>query len=184
MLRALPFALLILPVLSLPARAQNLSQRTQVRFTAPSGMKIQWYVRSPEGKDTYSQPPLEAPARYNFRQAAVYRLKLSHIDGEPGLEVYPTLEVVPARKETEQFLQHTAVRVEFTPEDFKQVTSGNFITKVIYLPRPGNADTAPAPEQIVSSRLEPGTDPIQEALRRGSILLVIRLGNVDPEGQK
>jgi len=34
---------------------------------------------------------------------------------------------------------------------------------------------------VVSSRLEPGVDPIVEAQRRGSILLVIRLGNIDLE---
>ena len=34
---------------------------------------------------------------------------------------------------------------------------------------------------IISTKLDPGADPILEAQRRGSILLVIRMGNVDQE---
>jgi hypothetical protein len=37
------------------------------------------------------------------------------------------------------------------------------------------------PEEVVSTRLEPGLDPIAEACKRGSIMLIIRLGNIDLE---
>jgi hypothetical protein len=72
------------------------------------------------------------------------------------------------------------VPVEFTEDDFRQVVDRNYIVKVIYLPDPQFQDGAGAgPDEIVSTRLEPGQDPIQEALRRGSILLVLRIGNID-----
>ena len=35
------------------------------------------------------------------------------------------------------------------------------------------------PEEVVSTRLEPGADPIAEACKRGSILLIVRMGNID-----
>ena len=38
-----------------------------------------------------------------------------------------------------------------------------------------------AAEEIVSTKLDAGVDPIQEAKRRGTILLVIRMGNIDLE---
>ena len=70
--------------------------------------------------------------------------------------------------------------IEFSEDDFKQVVDRNYIVKVIYLPDPTFQDAAGAgPDEIVSSRLEPGQDPVQEALRRGSILLVLRIGNID-----
>src|SRR5206468_5913948 len=79
-------------------------------------------------------------------------------------------------------LAHSAVPVEFTNEDFKQIAEGNYVIKVIYLPDPQFQDVAgTGTDEILSTRLEPGADPIQEALRRGSILLVIRMGNVDQE---
>ena len=68
----------------------------------------------------------------------------------------------------------------FTPEDFDQVTSGNFVTKVLYLPDPAFQELALAGvETLVSTRLEPGVDPIVEADRRGAILAIMRLGNKD-----
>jgi len=158
------------------------AQRTQIRFVRPPGMRISWFTQGPDGRPAYSNIPLEAPARYNFPQAAIYRLKLSNIEARPGLEIYPTMEVVPSNPKTDAFLAHSSVPLEFTQEDFKQVVDGNYVTKVIYLPDPQFQDVAGTGiDEIVSTRLEPGADPIQEALRRGSILLIIRMGNVDQE---
>ena len=157
-------------------------QRTEVRFVGPAGMKISWYAPSPDGRAGFGPQYLEAPARYNFLQASIYRLKLSDIPNRPGVELYPTLEVVPAKAKTATFLAHSAVPVVFTEEDFEQVAAGNFVVKVIYLPDPQFQDLAAVgPDEVVSSRLEPGVDPICEAQRRGSILLVVRLGNIDLE---
>ena len=158
------------------------AQRTQIRFVRPSGMKVSWFTQGPDGKPSLSTTPIEVPGRYNFLQAAIYRLKLSNIEGRPGLEVYPTLEVVPANPKTEAFLAHSSVPIEFTNEDFKQIAEGNYVVKVIYLPDPQFQDVAgTGTDEILSTRLEPGADPIIEALRRGSILCVIRMGNMDQE---
>jgi hypothetical protein len=156
-------------------------QRTQVQFRKPANMEVSWYSETPDGKSGYFEK-LQTPGRYNFLQAAVYRLKLSKIKDRPLLELYPTLEVVPTNSKTEAFLAHSAVPVEFTDEDFKQIAEGNYVIKVIYLPDPQYQELAgTGTEEILSTRLEPGADPIQEALRRGSILLVIRMGNIFQE---
>jgi hypothetical protein len=157
-------------------------QRTSVRFVRPSGMRVTWFTQGPDGKPSFSTTPIEAPGRYNFLQAAIYRLKLSNIEGRPGLDIYPTLEVVPTNPRTEAFLAHSAVPIEFTDADFNQVVAGNYVVKVIYLPAPQFQEVAAtALGEIVSTTLEPGQDPIIEAQRRGSILLVIRMGNIDLE---
>jgi len=157
-------------------------QRTEVRFVGPAGMKISWYGPSGDGKGNFGPQYLQAPARYNFLQASIYRLKLSDIPNRPGMELYPTLEVVPAKPKTCTFLSHSAVPIVFTEEDFEQAAAGNFVVKVIYLPDPQFQDlAATGPDEVVSSRLDPGVDPIVEAKRRGSIMLVVRLGNIDLE---
>jgi hypothetical protein len=158
------------------------AQRTEVRFTGPNGMRISWFAPTPDGKAGFGQQYLEAPGRYNFLQAAIYRLKLNDIPNRPGVELYPTLEVVPGNAKTATFLAHSAVPVTFTEEDFNQVASGNYLVKVVYLPDPQFQDLAvTGTDEVISSRLEPGVDPIAEAHRRGSILLVVRLGNIDLE---
>ncbi len=110
----------------------------------------------------------------------MYRLKLANIPNRPGVELFPSLEVGPAMPRTEAFLAHNAIPVEFSDEDFDQVMSGNFVTKVIYLPDPEFQEMALAGVgTLVSTRLDPGVDPIVEADRRGAIMAIVRLGNKD-----
>src|SRR5262245_36916438 len=108
-----------------PNQARFSAQRTQIRFSSPTGMKVAWFTQGPDGRPAFSTVPLEAPARYNFPQGAIYRLKISNIEGRPGLEVYPTMEVVPCNPKTEAFLAHSAVPIGFTQDDFKQIAEGN-----------------------------------------------------------
>jgi hypothetical protein len=161
-----------------------INQRTSIRFTGPAGMKITWQL--PGGGFNDEATGLTAPKEYNFLQGQVYRLRLSQVlPNFPGRTFYPTLEVVPANPKTVTFLAHASVPVTFTDDDFNQVVAGNLVVKVIYLPDREYADfaTVAGAEEIVSTRLEPGADPIAEAQRRGSILAIIRIGNIDLENR-
>lgn len=164
---------------ALPAGGPQMpiNARTSVRFAEPAGMNISWY--GPNGLP--ENPLLQSPARYNFLQGGIYRLKIWGIQNQPTLALFPTLEVYPATPKTATYLAHSSVPVSFSDEDFAQVASGNFLVKVIYLPDPQFQDisTVAGPSEVVSSRLEPGADPIVEAQKRGTILLVIRVGNID-----
>jgi hypothetical protein len=150
---------------------------SQIIFSQPDGMIVSWDVSAP---GQFDSEPLVAPARYSFRQGAIYRLKLTNIPGREGVELYPTLEVAPSLPRTDAYLAHTGVPVTFTEEDFDQVLAGNFVTKVIFLPDPEFQELALAGvEELVSTRLDPGVDPIVEADRRGAILAIVRIGNKD-----
>lgn len=150
---------------------------TQLIFSNPEGMIITWDVTAPGAFDS---EPLVVPGRYNFPQGAIFRLKLTNVPGREGVELYPTIEVAPSLPRTDAYLAHNSVPIEFTEEDFDQVLSGNFVTKVIYLPDPDFQELALAGvETLVSTRLDPGLDPIVEADRRGAILAIIRVGNKD-----
>ena len=152
---------------------------SQVAFVSPEGMTVNWDQLEP---GMFDSEPLIVPGRYNFAQGAIYRLKLTNIPGRPGVELYPTLEVGPPTPRTVAYLAHNAIPAQFTEEDFDQVLSGNFVTKVIYLPDPEFQELALANvETLVSTRLDPGVDPIVEADRRGAILAIVRVGNKDLE---
>lgn len=157
---------------------------SQIAFGGPEGATIVWDVSAPGAFDS---APLTCPARYNFPQGEIYRLKLGNLPGRPGVELYPTIEVATAVPRTDAFLAHAPVPVEFTQEDLDQVLTGNFVTKVIYLPDPEFQELAVAGVgTLVSTRLDPGVDPIIEASHRGAILAVVRIGNKDmqlPGGQ-
>lgn len=162
-----------------PGMPGAVAPTSQIAFVDPDGMSIQWDM---SGVGMFDSDPLIVPGRQNFVQASIYRLKLTNVPGRPGVELYPTLEVGPATPRTDAYLAHNAIPVQFTEEDLDQVLSGNFVTKVIYLPDPEFQELALAGvETLVSTRLDPGIDPIVEADRRGAIMAVVRLGNKDLE---
>jgi hypothetical protein len=157
----------------------GLQMNSQIGFVGPEGAMITWSAFT---AGQFDSEPLVAPGRQNFPQGALYRLKLTNLPGRPGVELYPTIEVAPAVPRTEAYLAHNAIPVQFTEEDLDQVLSGNFVTKVIFLPDPEFQELAVAGvQELVSTRLDPGQDPIVEADRQGAILAIIRLGNKDLE---
>src|SRR3954451_12292108 len=161
--------------------------KSQVVFFGPGGpggtgdMKIGWQTAAGGGEKVYL-PGRSTPFRYNFMQGYIYRLKLSEISGRPTLTLYPTIEVAPSTPATDAYLTHNQIPVQFTAEDLDQVEGGNFVTKVIYLPDPRYQELAVANvETLVSTRLEPGVDPVLEADKRGTILMIVRLGGINLE---
>ena len=158
--------------------------RTSIKFVGPPGMKVTWQL--PTGEFNPEANGLTAQQSYNFMQGQVYRLRLTQIlPNHPGKYFYPTLEVTPANPKTLTFLAHSTVPLSFTNEDFDQAVAGNLVVKVIYLPDRDNQDFASiaGAEELVSTRLEPGDDPVAEAQRRGTILAIVRLGNIDLENR-
>ena len=150
---------------------------SQVRFLGPEGMSIGWQIGS-----GFAENQLMAPASYNFTQAATYRLKLEKVPGREMPPIYPTLHVYPAHPTTEAFLAHNPIPIRINDEDLDQVSTSNFVTKVIYLPDAKYQELAVAGvTELVSTRLPLGQDPIMEADRRGTILAVLRMGNLDLE---
>lgn len=178
------FGALGVPGGGMMARPMMANGRSSINFTGPAGMKVTWQL--PDGSFNDEAGALTAPKEYNFLQGQVYRLRLTSIlPDHPGKSFYPTLEVAPANPKTLTFLAHSSVPITFAPDDFTQAKAGNLVVKVVYLPDPANQDfsTAVGAEEVVSTRLEPGADPVAEAQRRGTILAVIRMGNIDLENR-
>ncbi len=154
---------------------------SQIGFIGPDGMQVRWDVGM---TGAFDSTPLVAPGRYDFPQGAIYRLKITDLAGREGIELYPSLEVAPVTPRTAAYLAHNAIPFQLTDEDLDQVTTGNFVTKVVYLPDAEYQELAVAGvETLVSTRLDPGVDPVVEADRRGSILAIIRIGNKDLQSQ-
>ncbi len=150
---------------------------TQINFLGPEGMSIGWQIGQ-----GFADNQLLTPQRYNFMQGATYRLKFAGIPRREMMTVYPSLHVYPAHPTTQAFLSHNTIPIRITPEDLNQIATNNFVTKVIYLPDPKHQDLAVANvEELVSTRLGPGLDPVHEADRMGTIMVVIRMGNMDLE---
>lgn len=171
----LPYPAIMPPMA--PNFAPAIPRTSQVRFVGPEGMMVGWQIGQ-----GFAENQKMAPGRHNFRQGATYRLKATNIPGREGLVLYPTLQVYPAHPTTDAYLTHNSVPLQITDEDLDQIETNNFVTKVIYLPEPKFQELAIAGvETLVSTRLDPGVDPVSEADRRGTIMAVLRIGNMDLE---
>lgn len=167
----------VLPMMGGVGAGPFATQTSQIRFLGPAGMGIGWQIDG-----GFAEDQLTAPGRYNFNQGATYRLKLTNVPDRAGLVLYPSLQVYPSHPNTDAYLSHNPIPIQLTDEDIDQVDANNFVTKVIYLPDAKHQELAIAGvETLVSTRLDPGVDPIREASRRGTILAVIRVGNMDLE---
>jgi biopolymer transport protein ExbD len=146
------------------------STSVQVRFLAPQAAKIRRFEE--EDKTAH-----EMPCRFTFEKPGTYRLKLTNIPNHPGLELYPTVEVYPSTAKTATFLTHAAIPVEFTEEEIDKAVKGKLATTAVCLHQDGDQAFA------VTGR-PTNMDTVGLAKEKGPILLVVRLGSIDLEGQK
>lgn len=150
-------------------------QVTQVKFTGQPGMIIGWKV-----SNGWADEQMYSGNSYDFPQNAIYQLKFSGFAGEEvaHLQLYPTLEVRGVDPATRLYLEHSVVPVEVADSDLTHVLHNNMVTKVIYLPDTKYQSRAIAGvETLISTDLDPGIDPVQEAERKGTIMAILRFGN-------
>ena len=153
----------------------------QIAFKGSEGMKIEWNTTQFGVFDGAIVCKDAKPVFQNFQTAHSYRLKISNVPNREGLTLYPTLTVNAVTPRTRAYLDHNAIPVKFTENDFDQVQNGNFVTKVIFLPSRQYQSLALAGgvDTIVNTQLPAGADPIVEAQNRGAILAVVQIGNKD-----
>jgi len=76
---------------------------------------------------------------------------------------------------TRTFLVHNSVPLKFTAEDF-QAAREQIVTKVILLPNDLSAAGGELVDTVVRYEKQPTSEAIQEAIKRGTIIGVVRMG--------
>src|SRR5437764_9882401 len=73
-----------------PGGRRFANTRSQLFFLDPAGMQIGWQSGGgPNGERLYLPAQLTVPARYNFQQGYIYRLKITNLPNRPGVSLYP-----------------------------------------------------------------------------------------------
>lgn len=122
-----------------------------------------------------------APRKVGLSLAQVYRLKISAIPGAPGLELFPTIELLdhlsPPPGEEARF----AIPAEFTAEDLRLAARGAFITRVVYVEDPNRAIPASQDKDSLTwFEADRGDDPLMIADELGRPVAILRLGGRIP----
>jgi hypothetical protein len=150
-----------------------------VEIRAPVGAVI-----SPAVDGDFATPSGE-PLIAGMLIGSVYRLRVSNIPQQEGLEVYPTIEVIdrlyPPIGQEFRF----PIPVELTQEELEMALDGHFVTRVIYLEEPGAAlPVAERPDEQSYFEAADGENPLDVADVLGRPMLILRLGGrlPGPEG--
>ena len=115
----------------------------------------------------------------------VYRFKVTEIPDHPGLEVFPTVEVVDRLYPPPGQRLRFPVPVELTLDELLLAAEGRFITRVIYLEDPLLAPAIAGDDQEqpwIEAR--PGEDPLVMADHLGRPMAILRLGGRVPANQQ
>jgi hypothetical protein len=114
----------------------------------------------------------------------VYRFRVTEIPGHPGLELFPTVEVVDRLHPPPGQMLRFPIPVELTQDELVSAAEGSFITRVIYLEDPSLALPLDELDQQRWVEARPGEDPLVVADHLGRPMAILRLGGRVPESDE
>jgi len=111
----------------------------------------------------------------------VYRFKVTEISEHPGLELFPTVELIDRLYPPPGQMLRFPVPIELTLNELLLAAEGRFITRVIYLEDPNLAPAiARDGEEQPWIEARPGEDPLVTADYLGRPMAILRLGGRVP----
>jgi len=151
-----------------------------VEIRAPQGARIAPAAATgfPEGQPDRLLVGLEI--------GPVYRFRVTEIPGQPGAEVFPTVEMVDRMYPPPGQSLRFPVPVDLTQQELEFAAEGQFITRVIYIEDPQLA--LPVAEKTPSEtrwiEVRPGEDPLVTADGLGRPIAILRMGGRLPDADR
>ena len=126
-------------------------------------------------------PDMPNPARVGLLVGAVYRLRLTGIEGDPDLELFPTIEVIdktcpPAERE-----HRFPIPIEIDENDIADAARGELVMRVIYLEDSEVAepvDTSGKPQRVLD--ISGNQNALRTADQLGRPVAILRMGSRVP----
>ena len=147
-----------------------------VQIRAPQGARIALAM-----EDAYSAPNFDV-ALVGMLIGPVYRLRVTDIPNQPGVELFPTVEVIDRLYPPPGLRLRFPIPVELTQDELEMAAQGMFVTRVIYVEDPSLAlptrQTAGGDQPWMEARA--GDDPLVVADRLGRPVAILRIGGRVP----
>jgi uncharacterized repeat protein (TIGR01451 family) len=148
-----------------------------VRLFAPGGEGEVTFYGMNTGEALVSQGRGEAA----LIVGPVYRCKIAAMPDYPGVELYPSIELVdrlhpPAGQEG-----RFPIPVAFTPQEIDAAVDGQMVLKVVYVEQPDLAMPTAHDEPLPTQELESSRNPLAEADLLGRPVAIVRLGGRMPD---
>jgi uncharacterized repeat protein (TIGR01451 family) len=147
-----------------------------VEIRAPQGARISLAM-----EESYSVPQQEA-ALVGMLIGPVYRLQVSDIPNNAGVDLYPTVEVIDRLYPPRGLALRFPIRIELTQDELEMAARGMFITRVIYLEDPATALPVRQTKDGEQPWMEAGRgeDPLVVADTLGRPVAILRIGGRVP----
>lgn len=147
-----------------------------VEIRGPEGALI---ATAEGGQFSDTQP---APMTVGLLIGSVYRMRVTNIPLQEGLEVYPTIEVIDRTYPPVGLEFKFPIPIELSQEELEMALDGKFVTRVIYLEEPAAAVPA-----VQTRDLQPyydvseGENPLEVADGLGRPVAILRMGARVPD---
>ncbi|MEW4529141.1 MAG: hypothetical protein ACF8PG_14055 [Maioricimonas sp. JB045] len=151
-------------------------QTQPVRITLPSTGHVTYYDgRSPQGVLA------DAPSQAGLLVGNVYRVRISGMPEFPGIELYPSIELLDRLHPPPGQEQNFPVPVTFTVEEIETALQDRMVTKVVYLEQPQRAAPFDQKDGPHIEDVPPSSNLLEAADQRGRPIAIVRLGGRIPD---
>jgi uncharacterized repeat protein (TIGR01451 family) len=147
-----------------------------VRFIVPTGGTVSYYQGSPQ-----NSIETVAPSQARMMVGHVYRVKISGIPERPGLELFPTIEILDRLHPPEGKLEQYPIPVEITEQEIEAAEHDRMVTKVVFLEQPDIAAPASDEVRIRVEELDSRVNLLEAADMRGRPIAIVRIGGRVPD---
>lgn len=122
-----------------------------------------------------------APVQADLEVGRSYRLRISNLTDFPGIEVYPSIEMLDHLHAPPGLEKDFAVPIEITAEDVEAALQNRLVTKVVYLEQPDIAIPKPQSGGLHTTDFAGDVNLLEAADYRGRPIAIIRLGGRQPD---
>ncbi len=126
---------------------------------------------------------LASPAQFSVNAGHIYRLRIADMPEFPGVEVYPSIEILDRLHPPQGREADYPMPVVLTEADIREAINGHMVTRVVYLEQPQLAAVALDPlRREIPQSVNPADNALQEADKLGRPMIIVRIGGRTPSG--
>lgn len=147
-----------------------------VRVSLPTTGIVTFYEGTPDRGHE-----LAAPAQAGLIVGRLYRLKVTDMPEFPGVEFYPSIELIDRLHPPQGRADDFPIEFELTEEEFEWAANERLVTKVVYLEQPNRVPATLLDTKERIKTIEPYENVIAEADVLGRPVAIVRLGGRIPD---
>ena len=148
-----------------------------VRVELPTAGTVSVYSATPQPNAIF-----ESPAQFSVNAGHIYRLRIADMPEFPGVEVYPSIEILDRMHPPDCRASDYPIPVVLTEADIREAINGRMVTNVVYLEQPQLAAMFDPLRREIPQSVNPADNALQEADRLGRPMIIVRIGGRTPSG--